>query len=593
MNSLVDLAHDAVTPTSDALLLLAHGSPLERTLEAAAALVSNIQPNVGCAILLVSDFGFAAQATCGLHPADEQLISRACELPYDDCLAAIEGYAHLEVYMLQTSSAEMIGALVVSNLPKSSRDVALSARLYEVSAIATLAVEGKHLVDELYFVAHHDALTQIHNRLWMERELATAAHLAAECCSSTGLMLIGIDSFRIINELLGSKIGNDLLRVVALRLTNALRPNWSLARSGGDEFIVLLRDLVSPEQQLSSFASEILEVFHEPFELGDHELMIRASIGTSFSGPGEWGGQDLHNRAELALRYGKHCSRGRVTAFERSMMSTPPERLELERHLRFALHKREFELFYQPQVQLSTGKLLGVEALLRWRHPSLGFISPATFVPLAEQIGIIDEIGSWVLDEAVRQLGIWHRQGLSNLRVAVNVSALQFSRQDFASEVARRLRGSDIRPGDLELEITESTVMSNFSHGVRQMRLLRSLGVLTALDDFGTGHSSLAYLQELPIQRIKIDQMFVKEVATNPSSQTLLSGVIRMGLELGFELIAEGVETQEQAEVIAALGCDDVQGYFFSKPLPASEILPWVHARIASQVTLVKTLDLP
>ena len=574
MTKLQDSVQRNGLPGSDALLLLAHGSPLGRTLDAAATLVTNIQENVGCAILLLTDYTLSVQATNGLQDHDEKLLSSLCQLPYDDCLASIQQQDHAEVYRLVTSSAEVIGALVVFDLVKSSRDAAIDARLFEVCAIATLAIEGKHLMDELYFVAHHDALTQTRNRVWLESELANVVDQAAEAGFSTGLILIGIDSFRIMNELLGAQLGNAILRAIAFRLSKALRPNWSLARCNGDEFIVLLRELISPDQ-IKAYASEVLNTLCDPFEFGDHELIIRATIGTCFSQPGECPSEELLNRAELALRHGKHCARGRVTQFERSMMSTPPERLEMERHLRFALRKREFELFYQPQIQLSTGKFLGVEALLRWRHPSLGFISPAIFVPIAEQIGIIDEIGTWVLEEAIRQLELWHRSGLQHLRVAVNVSAVQFSREDFASDVARLLRRADIDPSDVELEITESAVMTNLQHGAAQMKLLRSLGVRIALDDFGTGHSSLAYLQKLPVQRIKIDRMFIKDVAGDTAAHPLLSAIIRMGRALGFDLIAEGIETPEQAEVIAALGCDEVQGFFFSRPMPACEILAW------------------
>ena len=572
-------AEDNLPDGSDALRLLAHGSPLGRTLEAAATVAASIQDGVGCCILLVSDDRLSLAAAHGVGDADQQLLRRLCHYSLNDCLAALQQDRQAEVRLLVTAAAELIGAVVLFGpadwrLTADSGERPFASRLDEVCAISMLAIEGKNLVDELYFRAHHDALTRTWNRLWMEQQVMRVLDEATDRGCSTGLMLIGIDSFRTINDVLGSQVGNDVLREIAFRLSEVLRPEWSLARCGGDEFLVLLPDLVGPDE-LAMHARNLLTLFQQPFEIGDHELFVRATIGTSISGPGESGGEELQNRAESALRHGKRCARSRVTSFSDSIVSTPPGRREMERHLRFALQKREFELFYQPQIQLSTGKLLGAEALLRWRHPSLGFISPAIFVPIAEQIGIIDEIGAWVLSEAIRQLEIWHRSGFDRLRMAVNVSALQFSKDDFASYVAKCLRRADIRAGDLELEITESAVMTDFDHGVRQIKLLRSLGVLIAVDDFGTGHSSLAYLQQLPIQRIKIDRMFIKDLASEEESHPLLSSIIQMARALGCDVIAEGIETAEQAMAIASLDCDEVQGFFFSRPLPASEFVSW------------------
>lgn len=568
----------SLTRGSEALRLLAHGSPLSRTLEAAANVAASIRGSAGCGILLIDGDAFVLGASCGLQAGAQRLLSRCSHLSINDCLRLLGESQRTEVRSLVTASAELIGAVVVFDMPTTGDLGLIAAQMDEVCAIAMLAIESKHLVDELYFRAHHDALTQTWNRLWMEGEVARVLDDSVETGFGTGLMVIGIDSFRVINELLGSQVGNDLLREITGRLDNALQVNWSLARCSGDEFVILMPDLRSADQ-VYAYAEEIIGVFAQPFELGDHELIVRASIGTAYSAAGECRADEMQNRAEIALRHGKRCLRGRVSPFTKAMASTPPERLEMERHLRFALQKREFEIFYQPQVQLSTGKLIGVEALLRWRHPSLGFISPASFIPIAEQIGIIDEIGAWVLTEAIHQLSYWHHTGLTDLRVAVNVSAIQFSRDDFASLVSKSLRKSDIRPHDLELEITESAVMTNFESGARQMRLLQSLGVMTALDDFGTGHSSLAYLKQLPIQRIKIDRMFVKDIASEHESHPLLSGIIQMGRALGCAVIAEGIETAEQALALTALQCDEVQGYFFSKPLPPNELLTWAKSR--------------
>ncbi|HSU56794.1 MAG TPA: EAL domain-containing protein [Candidatus Dormibacteraeota bacterium] len=563
---------------SGALRMLVQGFPVSRTLEAAAGVVARLQHNTRCAILLVRDDRLEIAAEHDLTALDRRLLDQLSALPGAGALANF-GLEHCaEVRPLVTHAAELIGALVVFNFNRSRDEEKLTGRLDEVCAIATLAIEQKHLTEELSYRAHHDPLTHLWNRVWMEEEIARTLDASFETGRSTGLMLIGLDSFRLINEVLGSQAGNELLRQVAMRLLNAMEPGFLLARGGGDEFIVLMPNLTS-QDRVNTFCSQLLTWFDKPFEIGDHELLMRASIGTTVTAPGECEAGELQNRTDTALRYAKKCARGRAVAFTASMITTPPERLVMEKHLRFALPKREFELYYQPQIHLPTGNLIGVEALLRWKHASLGFISPASFIPIAEEIGIIEEIGEWVLGEAIQQLEYWHRSGLGGLRVAVNVSALQFSRSDFAATVAKRLRTALIKPEDLELEITESAVMTDFEHGLRQFKLLRSLGVLTALDDFGTGHSSLAYLQQLPIQRLKIDRMFVKNIVGREERPPLLSSIIQMGHALGCSVIAEGVETAEQAMALSAMQCEEVQGFLFARPLPAKDLLEWARAR--------------
>ena len=563
---------------SGVLHMLAQGFPIGRMLETAVVVAARVQHNARCAILLVGDDRLVVAAEHGLTSEDKGLLSQLCSTPGATSLTQFGIQHSVEVRSLVTHAAELIGALVVFGLNPSGDEEKIARQLDEVCAIATVAIEQKHLVEELSYRAHHDALTHLWNRVWMEEEIARSLDASLEAGRPTGLILIGIDSFRLINEVLGTQAGNELLRQVAVRLLEALEPGFLLARGGGDEFVVLMPNLTSTDR-VNAFASQLLAWFDKPFGIGGHELLIRASIGTTVSTPGECDVEGLQNRADKALRYAKKYTRGRASAFTASMITTPPERLVMEKHLRFALQKREFELYYQPQIHLSTGQLNGVEALLRWKHPSLGFISPASFVPIAEEIGIIDEIGDWVIGEAIRQLEIWHRSGLDELRVAVNVSALQFSKNDFVSFVAKRLRTALIRPEHLELEITESAVMTDFEHGLRQFKHLRALGIMTALDDFGTGHSSLAYLQQLPIQRLKIDRMFVKNITGRDERPPLLSSIIQMGHALGCTVIAEGVETPEQAMALSAMQCEEIQGFLFSKPLPAKDLLEWAMAR--------------
>jgi diguanylate cyclase (GGDEF)-like protein len=394
-----------------------------------------------------------------------------------------------------------VGVVAIFDFLAEGAPEQVTRQLDEVCLIATLAIEQKNLVDELFYLAHHDPLTHLWNRTRIDGVIARTLEAAAESGRVTGLILIGIEAFRLFNELLGREAGDQLLHLIAARLLDAMEPDFSLARNGGDEFVVVLPNLHSPAR-VAAFASQLMSWFDKPFLVGDLELIVRASFGTATAAPAECSAAELQSRADRALLFSKRFARGRVSAYSPDMVKTPPERLVLERHLRFALQKREFEVHYQPQVLLSTGQLVGVEALLRWKHPSLGFISPASFVPIAEEIGIIEEIGEWVLGEAIRHLERWHNAGLRNLRMAVNISAPQFARADFASHVAGRLRQSRIKPSEIELEITETSLMTNLKHGAQQLKLLRSLGVQIALDDFGTGHSSLAYLQQLPIDRL-------------------------------------------------------------------------------------------
>ena len=556
-----------------ALQMLAQGLPIMRTLDAIAALAAHVQQNTRCAIVLVEGDSYCLAAQRGLSPEEQKAIEDRCQdLPGGGC-AVFEKQA--DVRLLLTQASELVGYVLVYGLDRTLDVSNISARLDEVCSLATLAVEQKHLAEELSYRAHHDPLTHLWNRVWMEDEITRSLLEGADTGCHTGLLTVGVDSFRLINGLLGSQAGNTVLQQIAQRLKGALEPGFSIARGGGDEFQILMPYLTSPTR-VQAFASQLRTWFVQPFEFADHELIIRVSIGAAVAGPGECGTGDLQNRVDTALRHAKKFARSRISLYEPSMALAPPERLVMEKHVRFALQKRELEIYYQPQIEVRTGRVVGVEALLRWRHASLGFIAPALFIPIVEEMGLIDEIGDWVIGEAIRQLEAWNKAGLPNLRMAVNVSAIQFSRSDFATSVARRLRTSSIDPEDLELEITESAVMTDFEHGLRQMRLLRSLGVAIAVDDFGTGHSSLAYLEQMPIQRLKIDRMFIKGVTSRYERPPLLSSIIQMCHALGCAVIAEGVETLEQAMALSAMRCEEIQGFYYARPMPPAEFQRWL-----------------
>ena len=560
------------------LKMVAGGAPLAATLQAIAAICAQTRRDMRFGILMLENERLSLAADHNLSGEDQFVLNRLSSQPPTLALAHLKGHSSVYVKLLITPASELIGALVAFGLHQPFDEAALDRELNEVCWMATLAIEQKHLSEELAYRVHHDALTHLWNRVWMEEEIYRVLTFASRREASIGLAILGVDRFRIINDVLGSQVGNELLCQIAGRIASRMAPSFSLARGSGDEFMVLMPDVSAPEQvDLSS--REFLRCFDECFQIGDHELAIKARIGSTIVKASACTVTELEGQAYTALRYAKKQDRGKVVAFDPSMIRVPPERLVMEQHLRFALQKREFEVYYQPQINLVSGRMVGAEALLRWKHPALGFISPAVFIPLAEEIGLIEEIGDWVLDQVIRQCQEWRKSGLSHIRVAVNVSALQFARVDFGTSIAQKLQSSQIEPSSLELEITESAIMTNFEHGLRQMNILRSLGVTLAIDDFGTGHSSLAYLQQLPIQRLKIDRMFVKEITTRAGRPPLLASIVQMARALGLSSIAEGAETAEQVSALLALDCEEVQGFVFSKPLPANDFFEWAMRR--------------
>lgn len=555
--------------------------PVDRALEGIATMAARLQAHLRCAILVLENCRFQIAAEHGLSAEDRQWVKTIClaglSIP-PELIAQCQ--AHLKPLITQT--AEMIGAVVLFGIEHSFEDSQLARQVEDICWITTLAIEQKHLSDELAYRAHHDPLTHLWNRVWMEQEIESTLHRAHQAERAVGLLAIGVDRFRIINDVLGHEVGDDLLRQIAHRMGRALDPACALARGEGDEFLMLVPDVLSPAQ-LGANAEAALRCFSDTFRIGDHELTAQATIGGAVAVPALCNSQELLSQAHIALRYAKKQARGRFARFEPAMITVPPERLVMEQHLRFALQKREFEVYYQPQIDLASGELVGVEALLRWKHPSLGFISPGTFIQMAEEIGAIEEIGDWVIDEALDDLQQWRAAGLGKLRVAVNVSALQFSRSDFGSIIAGKLRRSRIAPEEFELELTESTVMAKFEQGLRQLKTLRSLGIRIAVDDFGTGHSSLAYLQQLPIHRLKVDRMFIRGILAREERPPLLVSIIQMAHALGLSVIAEGIETPEQALALAAMGCEEAQGFLFSKPLPFQELQAWAKERMCRE----------
>ena len=324
-------------------------------------------------------------------------------------------------------------------------------------------------------------------------------------------------------------------------------------------------------------AERFLASVRMPFLIEDHELSVTASAGISISSHEDYRPEDLEARAYAALDYAKSLGGNQSALFDCSMVTVSREYLELETKLRGALEGRELLLYYQPQVALETFSLVGVEALLRWQHPDLGLVSPGAFIPIAEQGGLIGEIGEWALEEGLRQLAIWKKWGVGPLRMGVNVSPHQFRRRDFARRILDILDRSGLGAGELLLEITEGAVMQDLDHAVAQINRLRNAGIRFAIDDFGTGYSALSYLQKIPADEIKIDRTFVQEILSAGHRPPLLANILRLASELGISTIAEGIETREQAEALTAMGCQEGQGFLFSRPLPGIEMVSWFH----------------
>jgi diguanylate cyclase (GGDEF)-like protein/PAS domain S-box-containing protein len=455
--------------------------------------------------------------------------------------------------------------------------------LVTVGQIAAIAIEQQQLSDQLIHQAFHDGLTGLPNRTLFRDRLTQALAQTQRQQSCVAVLFIDLDRFKPINDTLGHAVGDQLLQQVAQRFGQRLRGSDTLARMSGDEFTVLLSD-VDPPQGAVQVAHKMLMTLRQPFQIADHDVFVSACIGISFGPQDAQTADDLIRQADLAMYRAKTRGRNVVQCFAEEMNTVAQARLELETDLRRALEGGEFHLCYQPQIDVRRGTVVGMEALLRWEHPLRGAISPSMFIPVAEESGQMVTLGRWVLDEACRQGQAWREAGYADLLIAVNVSVVQFAQADFVETVAGALARTQFPARYLELELTESILMNDVVAVVERLYALQSLGVTIAIDDFGTGYSSLAYLQRLPLDRLKIDQSFVRGLsaaegrgAAVPTfienrSQALVDTIVTLAHNLGLEAIAEGVEDVEQLNILRELGCDQAQGYFFAPPLPAVEV---------------------
>ncbi|MNF46686.1 Cyclic di-GMP phosphodiesterase Gmr [compost metagenome] len=482
------------------------------------------------------------------------------------CGAALDGLSGkgLDNLVLVTTLAVLSIALLTSIL-----DARLEARTAELANSLTLANR------ELTQLALHDTLTGLPNRVLLADRIDLAMQRVQEQGGCFALMFIDLDGFKPVNDAFGHHMGDQLLCEVGVRLREDLRSQDTLARIGGDEFVLLVQ-LAEADDALRLAARQV-GLIARAFRVGEHDLQISASVGIAIYPGNGTTPQELLMNADAAMYHAKGTGKNGYRFFDASMNTDARRQLQLLQDLRNAVEHRQFHLYYQPKFDASNGQPVGAEALLRWEHPTQGLMLPDRFIELAEKTGLIIPIGEWVLNEACRQMRLWHLQGYANWRIAVNLSALQFCHEGLVQSVASALAAHDLPANSLTLEITETTAMSDADASMTVLQQLSDMGVDLSIDDFGTGYSSLMYLKRLPANELKIDRGFVRDLEHDSDDAAIVSAIVALGQALGLRIVAEGVETGVQQDFLTQLGCDSLQGYLLGHPLPAERFMVDIH----------------
>lgn len=500
---------------------------------------------------------------------------------------------------LLASSIFSAGAIFVFMVIKVSRHTI--SRLYKSEDALTLVNEelktknialedeiqnSKLKEEQISYMAYFDSLTSLPNRILFLDRLEQAITYAHRNEELVGVLFIDLDNFKRINDSLGHRIGDLLLKGVAERITNNLRKMDSIARQsapteedtmctvgrlGGDEFCILLAGL-KIEENAAKAASRIIEAVSNSYMVDNHEIFVTGSIGISIYPTDSDDADDLIKNADIAMFKAKEHGKNSYAYYKKSMNEKSLKRLGMENKLRRALEREEFLLYFQPQLDIISGEISGMEALIRWEDPDLGLISPAEFIPLAEETGLIMPIGDWVLHSACSHNVLWQKAGIKPISISVNISSQQFKKMDLARTIVSALECSGLSPEHLILEITESLMMQNITDTTDKMHELRERGIRFEVDDFGTGYSSLSYLKRFPLHSLKIDRSFVKDISDNADDRSIVNAIIAMAHSLNLNVVAEGIETEGQLSFLAARGCNSIQGYLLSRPIPAQSV---------------------
>lgn len=438
--------------------------------------------------------------------------------------------------------------------------------------IAAIAIERKRAEDRIHHLAHHDPLTGLPNRTLLNERIDRAIVATTVHKPCVSVVFLDLDNFKLVNDSLGHTVGDKVLQMAAARMVNCVGPGDTIVRIGGDEFVILLVDQAADPAANPEILDCIRSELCKPFVVGEHAFHITCSMGVATYPDDGASTEALLLNADAAMYKAKEAGRDNFQFYTTTMNAKAHGRLNQLEALRTAIANNEFHLVYQPQIDLASGRMFSVEALVRWDHPIRGVVAPADFIPLAESSGLIVPLGDWVLQEACRQNKAWQDAGMSPLRVCVNVSARQFADKTWVCRVRHALELSGLDPSHLELELTESLLMQNMDQAIATMNDLRGLGVGFAIDDFGTGYSNLSALKSFPVGRLKIDKSFVQNLATDDSDRGIVAAIISLGQNLRMKVIAEGVETPEQLNILRQNRCDEVQGFHFSRPVPAAGI---------------------
>lgn len=567
--------------------MVSNRAPLERILSAIANLVPKTMPDSGSCIWLARDRELHLKSVANVdarlakifeaHPLrSPEAVEGEAPQPAVDLALDTFGVRAASTVTLKDSSGSTVGLFGLYHSTAGSQP---SPELVaQLAQLASLAIDNRLVYERLQLQAHHDSLTGLPNRLLYQERLQHSINDTIRTGTAGAVIWVDLDRYKQINDMFGHRAGDELLCEVAARLKTALRPGDTLARVGGDEFTLLVHDIAGGTEEVCAIAEKIKAAVAVPMTVDGHDVSMTASCGISLYPQHGTEVSSLIRNADLAMYVAKKAGRNGVYVFDPALGKVAQRRLEVEGRLRHALERNELRLEYQPLIS-RRGHLMAAEALLRWTSDALGPVSPAEFIPIAEDTGLISDIGNFVIRTACRDGSFWRNQGFQDLRVAVNVSSLQLKNPDFAKTVENVLAETKYPASCLEIEVTETALMEKLDAVIDQVTTLRSAGVRFAIDDFGTGYSSLSQLRNLPVHSVKIDRSFIKTLEPQAAGSIMLvRGIVGLAHSLQLEVVAEGVETQEQLSILRTLGCDINQGFLLHRPMSAERLTSVLHS---------------